>query len=225
MTNLPAGDHEAVPAPLIVVSDELRFGWQQALKDLRPWLWVCGFGAFFSILENALTRSRGEVGTRPLLVLAIQALQVGVTLASFRIGLRVADRRSAGELDPKKLLAGYFPFLLTHLLFALIVAGGFILLVVPGIVWAVTYGFAPMLCAAEGYDPVEALRESRRLTKGHRRSLLVFGLSCLGLNLLGALAVGIGLFVTVPTTVIASAHVLRRLQARAPRAADASTAR
>jgi len=217
MASLPAREqYEVEPERLIVVSDELRFGWQQTFKNLRPWLWVCGIGAFLSILENALTRSRGEVSARPLLALVIQALQVGVTLASFRIALRLADGRPAGELDPKTLLAGYFRFLLTHLLLALIVAGGLILLVVPGIVWAVTYGFAPWLCAAEGYDPVEALRESRRLTKGHRRSLLVFGLICVGVNLLGALAVGIGLFVTVPTTVIASAHVLRRLQRNAP---------
>jgi len=77
-----------------------------------------------------------------------------------------------------------------------------------------------MLCAAENDSPMEALRESRRLTKGHRKSLFVFGLLCLGANILGALALGIGLFVTIPTTVIATAHVLRRLQAHAPRAVD-----
>ena len=116
------------------------------------------------------------------------------------------------------MLAGYFPFLATELPFALIVAGGLVLLIVPGVVWAVTYGFAPLLCAAEGLAPVEALRESRRLTRGHRGSLLVFALFCVGANLLGALALGVGLFVTVPTTLIATVHVLRRLQQHAPRA-------
>ena len=218
MINVTASRHEEpAPARLFVASDELRFGWQQTFKNLKPWLWVCGAGAFLSILENALTRDRENGGGHPLLALVIQALQVGVTLASFRVALRVVDGRPVSDPDPKKLLAGYFPFLLTHILFALIVVGGLLLLVVPGIIWAVTYGFAPLLCAAEGYGPIEALRESRRLTDGHRRSLFAFGLLCLGVNLLGALALGIGLFVTVPTTVTAAAHVLRRLQAHSPR--------
>lgn len=205
------GDRRA-PQLRIVAWDELRFGWRQTFRNLRPWLWVCGAGAFLSILENALTRERGAVGARPLLALILQALQVGVTLASFRTALRVVDGQPIGDLDPRKLLAGYVRFLLTHVLFALVVVGGLLLLIVPGFVWAVTYGFAPLLCAAEGYGPVESLRESRRLTTGHRPLLFAFGLLCLGVNLLGAMALGIGLFVTVPTTVIAAAHVLRRLQ-------------
>jgi hypothetical protein len=43
--------------------------------------------------------------------------------------LRVADDKPAGELNPKGLLAGYFPFLLTHILLALIVGAGMILLI------------------------------------------------------------------------------------------------
>jgi hypothetical protein len=36
-----------------------------------------------------------------------------------------------------------------------------------------------------------------------------------GVNVLGAMALGIGLMVTVPTTLIAAAHVLRHLQEHA----------
>jgi hypothetical protein len=202
---------------LFVPADELRFGWRNTLANLRLWLWVGTVGAFLSILQNALSRMSGPLAMRPLLVLCVQALQVGVALAACRFALRLADDRPAGEFDPKVQLDGYFPFLLTHILFGLVVAAGFVLLFVPGVIWAVTYGFAPLLCAAEGYDPVESLRESRRLTMGHRRELFLFGLLCLGVNLLGALALGIGLFVTIPTTLIAMAHVLRGLQTQAPR--------
>jgi hypothetical protein len=203
---------------LFVPSEELRFGWQKTIANLRSWLWVGAAGAFLALLENAVSRPAGAVAMRPLLILCIQALQVGVTLATFRFALRLADDRPFGEFDPKVLLAGYFPFLLTEALFGLVVAAGMILLIVPGLVWAVTYGFAPLLCAAERYDPVESLRESRRLTVGHRRELFVFGLFCLGVNILGALALGIGLFVTIPMSVVAMARVLQRLQQHAPRA-------
>jgi uncharacterized membrane protein len=202
---------------LFAPGDELRFGWQKTLAHLKPWIVLFAISAFLSFLQNSLTRTSSGVTTSPLLALCVQALQVAVTLASLRIALRLADDHPVGDLDLKKLLAGYLPFLLTQLLFGLIVAAGLILLIVPGVIWAVTYGFAPFLCVAEGYDPIESLRESRRLTTGHRRSLFVFGLLLVGINLLGACALGIGLAVTVPTTMIAAAHVLRRLQARAPR--------
>jgi hypothetical protein len=205
---------------LIMPSEALRFGWRKAVSNLRPWLWLCGLGAFLSIVQNALSRPGNGAPPHPLLALCIQALQIAVALAAFRVALRLADDQPAGDLKPKELLAGYFPFLLTQVLLALIVFGGLILLIVPGVIWAVTYGFAPLLCAAENDDPIAALRESRRLTAGHRRSLFVFGLLCIGTNILGALALGIGLFVTIPTTVIATAHVLRRLQAHAPRGAS-----
>jgi uncharacterized membrane protein len=203
---------------LFVPTDELGDGWHKTIAELKPWLWLGAIAALLSMCQQALSRSGAAAASmRPLLILCVDAMQVAVTLAAFRTALRVADDQPIGKLEPSVLLARYFPFLLTHILVALIVAVGMVLLIVPGVLWALTYGFAPMLCAAEGYDPIESLRESRRITAGHRRTLFLFGLLCLGVNLLGALALGIGLFVTVPTTVIAMAHVLRRLQQAAPR--------
>lgn len=60
-----------------------------------------------------------------------------------------------------------------------------------------------------------SLREAAADTQGVKWRLLGFGLLCLGVNLVGAIAIGVGLLVTIPTTLVAAAYVFRRLQARA----------
>jgi uncharacterized membrane protein len=65
-------------------------------------------------------------------------------------------------------------------------------------------------------EPVEALRASSRLTAGSKGQLVLFGLTLVGVNLLGALAFGVGLLFTVPTCYLAAGQVFRQLQGHAP---------
>lgn len=58
------------------------------------------------------------------------------------------------------------PFLLVGLLQALVVFGGLLLLIIPGIVFAVWYGFAPIAAAVDGQNGLPALSASRRLSLG-----------------------------------------------------------
>lgn len=97
----------------------------------------------------------------------------------------------------------------------MIVAGGFLLLVVPGVIWGLKYGYAGFLVVDRKLDPIEAIRESGRLTQGEKGQLFKLGLLLFCVNLLGAIALMVGLLVTIPTTVIAAAYALRHLQARA----------
>ena len=75
--------------------------------------------------------------------------------------------------------------------------------------------FFKYLIIDKGLGPIEALKESRRITTGQRWQLLLFVLILALLNILGALALFIGLFVTMPVTMIAMAHVYRGLEHKA----------
>lgn len=59
------------------------------------------------------------------------------------------------------------------------------------------------------------MRESLRLTRGARPELFSMAVVLLVLNLVGAMALGLGLLLTVPMSFIIAADVFRRLQARA----------
>jgi len=94
----------------------------------------------------------------------------------------------------------YVPLLILQLLMALIITLGLIMLVVPGIYFAVSYLFAHFYVWFYDVDPAEALRLSRRATGGNFGQILLLCLILAGINLLGALAFGVGLLLTIPFT-------------------------
>jgi uncharacterized membrane protein len=59
--------------------------------------------------------------------------------------------------------------------------------------------------------PIEALKRSAEITQGVKGDLFLLGLALGGINLLGAVALLIGLFATIPTAMLATAFVYRRL--------------
>jgi len=61
----------------------------------------------------------------------------------------------------------YLNVILASLLSAAIIVFGFFLLIIPGIVFACRLAFVPMLVMDKKLDPVKAVEESWRLTKGH----------------------------------------------------------
>jgi uncharacterized membrane protein len=56
---------------------------------------------------------------------------------------------------------------------------------------------------------------SSRLTYGHKKRLFIFFVALLCLNILGLLALGIGVLVTYPMTIVATGIVYRQLHGRA----------
>lgn len=203
--------------------EALRFGWKITRENLRALLVLGLAGGFLGLLHQALSRPSESPGIAPVLSVVVKVAQAALFMALLRASLQLCDGRAVDMDRPQELLGHFFSYLLTTVLLVLIVAGGLVLLVVPGVIWALRFGYAPFLVADRGYDPVEALRESARVTRGAKRELLGFAALAVLLNLLGALALGVGLLVTVPTTTIAAAHVLRLLQTRA--GADGSAER
>lgn len=195
--------------------EALRFGWATTREHLRPLLILGAVGAFLALLNHSLTQPSPNPGVAPILALAVQLLEAALMMVYLRVALMLHDRRPVDFARPQVLLADFFTYLLTTLLVTLIVLGGFLLLIVPGVLWGLKFGYAPFLVADGKTDPMDALRESARVTRGVRKQLFGFALLILGLNILGSLAFGVGLLVTVPTGLIAAAYVLRRLQTRA----------
>jgi uncharacterized membrane protein len=202
-------------APGFSNGEALRFGWNQTKGNLKPWLILGGVGLFLTLLHQALTAPGGVPGLRALLSIAVQLLQVALTIICIRAALMVHDGQPIDLWHPAALLGDFFSYLLTSILCGLIVAGGLVLLIVPGVIWGLKYGYSGFLVIDRKVDPIEALRESGQLTQGAKGKLFEFAALVFCVNLLGAIALGVGLFVTIPTTLIAAAFVFRKLQARA----------
>ena len=197
----------------------LRFGWR-ALKQ-EPVLVIVGMFIIpvciqmvFEVFNGVIPEDLWPVS----LFLAVVAffLELAVTLGIAGICLKICDGQAAGFKD----LHAHFPLTLTYLvssiIFVLLSIGGFIFLIVPGVLlslWLQFYGF---VIVDEKVGPVVALKKSYAVAKGRLGRIFIF--SCLlgFYNILGLLLCGMGLLITVPVSFIAWAYLYRSLQGRTP---------
>lgn len=84
------------------------------------------------------------------------------------------------------------------LLIFLLVFLGLILLVLPGIYLAVSYVFSHLFMWFYDKDPYEATRLSRKTVSGNFGQLLLLFMILGGINLLGVMALGVGILLTIP---------------------------
>lgn len=108
----------------------------------------------------------------------------------------------------------------TAILYGLIVLGGFFLLIIPGIIWAVKFSLCCYFVIDKGLGPIEALKASSRTTMGVKWELFGFGIVCGLINFLGLLCLIVGIFAAYPTVLVASALVYRQLLAQTPELAE-----
>jgi uncharacterized membrane protein len=88
-------------------------------------------------------------------------------------------------------------------LYSLAILLGSILLIIPGIFIALIMSMHSYLIVDQNRGIIASLGESIRITKGHRWNLFLFFI-CMGLwNLLGVLALGVGVLITAPFTGLA----------------------
>jgi uncharacterized membrane protein len=103
-----------------------------------------------------------------------------------------------------KLLAG-------QIIYLLLVVAGLALLVVPGIYLAARFALFSFRLVDGESNLVAAFRQSAALSKGALGQLSLLITALLLLNVLGAAVLGLGLFVTVPLSVLIMATVYRQL--------------
>lgn len=94
----------------------------------------------------------------------------------------------------------FVPLMLVNLLVTLVVFAGIILFIIPGIYFAISYIFAHLFVWFYDVDPSEAIRLSRKTVSGNFSQILLLFLVLAGINILGGLAFGVGLLLTLPFT-------------------------
>ena len=116
---------------------------------------------------------------------------------------------------------------LVHYLLASIIVGiffviGLVLFVIPGVIVGIMLSFVTNILVDENKGVTwksmafwTAIKKSVAMTKGIKWKLFVFFLVLLGINILGLLALGVGLFVTIPLSGIAMAVLYDKLKGRA----------
>ena len=201
----------------------VKAGWETFKK--RPWFIIGAvvISGLFSMSYSYKTSSTQEVqAITPALMLiglAYAAVSIAVEVLFTRFLLKAHDSVEALKYMDTLPARPYWKFIGGKIAVGVIVAIGFILLIVPGIIAALAFLFTPYLIVERKLWPIEAMKESARITKGHRWQLFLLSLALLGLNILGVLALVVGLLVTIPVSMLAMVHAYRTLEQKAGAAA------
>lgn len=146
--------------------------------------------------------------------LAMWVLEMIIGMGLMRIPLKIYDKQKAVFSDLFSCYPLFFKYLGGVILYILIVLGGTLLLIVPGIIWAAQYSFYPLIIIDKNVGPVTALKMSSRMTRGIKGKLLWLWLALLGINILGLCAFVVGLLITIPVTMLAGVYAYRTLSAQ-----------
>ncbi len=149
-----------------------------------------------------------------ILTIGLNIISIIIAFGWMRVLLKMS-RNGVFSIQDFKVTAGqFFRYYLGSLLYGFIVLGGFLLFIIPGIIWLVKYKYTLFLIVDKGMGPIDALRTSSVMTKDikWRLFLLDFGFALVALA--GILALVLGLLITVPVASIAQYLVYNKLLAR-----------
>lgn len=207
--------------PVLSVGDCIQFGWDTFKK--RPGILI---GAFLltiiipsipGLLFPGPEWVPGEGPPQPSAASTIASL-VGVVLGilahlgAITFALRAHDDIAGVQIGDLWNPQPFWRFLGVEVLLFIIIAVGLFLFVVPGVIAALGLSFATYLVIDRAKGPIEALKESWHITYGHKWQLFLLALVIIGINVLGLLALVVGLLVSIPVSWLAVTHAYRTLQ-------------
>lgn len=100
----------------------------------------------------------------------------------------------------------YVPSLIVTILIVIAVSLGLILLIIPGIIIGIGLSMSMFILADNpSMSAVDVLKASWEMMKGHKGDYFIFCLLCIGMAILGFLALIIGIFYVLPIIYAASA--------------------
>ncbi|MHB8107126.1 MAG: DUF975 family protein [Candidatus Cryosericum sp.] len=211
----------------------IRYGWDKA----RQWVWAFLPALLLQWVLSSAVSWRREVGGRfsvhvwwhnlgmlgqEILVTAVVLSIVGyvasrwVEMGIIHGSVKVARGEDVTVRDFFVSWENLGNYVIGSFLFGFIVSVGMLLLVIPGIIWGLRYSMYGYYIVTQGAGPMEALRMSADTTDGHKMELSGLLLASLGVIVLGALCLGIGLVWAIPVIDIAWGTVFLELSGQQP---------
>jgi hypothetical protein len=154
-------------------------------------------GGFFGLIASLLLSVVGFV--------VIQALSYGV----LREVLGVTAGREP-TLEDAVNFDRFGTYLLTAILVGIIVAVGFVLLVIPGLIAMFLLWFSTYFALDKGTSPTESIKLSFDLVRKNVAVMLLLALMSIGVILLGFIVCCVGIVVAAPVVYVSHAYAYKR---------------
>jgi uncharacterized membrane protein len=185
------------------VKEAIKFGYVKTKENI---LFLISLNLFSFIIYYLIS----EFNNFFLNIIGI-LITTAISIVFVRVYLNLHDDK---EIKAEELFLQYplfLKYLLARILYQLFILLGLILFIVPGIIWGIKYSFFGHLIIDKKLNTLDALKKSSEITKGIKLELLLFFFILGAINLVGFVLFGVGLFVTIPTTSIATVFVYRKI--------------
>lgn len=206
---------EAPQAGSFQVGEALSYGWniywQNAGAMIVLALVIFGVNLLIGIAGGSFDNVASQI------LLNVISFLVGIILAMglIRASLAVV---SGGTPEVRMLFLpdGFGAYFWASILVSIGVVLGLVALIIPGIILAIMWHFfGYVIVENPGTGPVDAMRRSAEITRGHRWQLFGLGMALLGLNILGLLLCVVPIIFTYGITAITVAYTYKRLTGQA----------
>ena len=201
---MSAGSESAASGPVTLVpgvGSSYKNGWRQLWKYFLE-LFLIGIILFIIGIPAGMDGWAWSSATAAGAV-SFFAFVYGVLInGPVQYGAAFACLRAArgDRLEIKDMFAAfknYWNAVLAGLLVAVIVIIGFILLIIPGIVFACKLAFTPYLVVDRKMGALEAVKESWRMTGGHAWKVFFIGLLAIPVCIAGLICFGMGIIISM----------------------------
>lgn len=193
------------------IGDAVSYGWNAYWQFAGPMVLIAVVILAVNVVLGVIAQATDSLGA--LIVLQVLGFVVGiiVTMGLIRAALAVTEGRTP-NVNMLLETDGFGPYLIASILVGLGVLAGLILLIVPGIILAIVWHFFGYVIVQEPtMRATDAMRRSAEITEGYRWQLLGLGLVLFLINIVGALACGVGLIFTYGITAISVAWTYKTL--------------
>jgi uncharacterized membrane protein len=194
------------------ISEAIKFGWNVAKSNIQFFVPTFVVIIIISALAGSIGGHSGSYpGNTSSLLSTLVSMLVNFSL--IYISLKFVDGQPVEYTDLYRgfTLKKVINYIAASFLYWIMVGVGLILLVVPGVYLAVTFGQFSYAIVDKDLGIIDAFKYSKQITSGEKLHLIGFWLATIGVIILGALALLVGLIWAIPTAMVAGAYVYRKL--------------
>jgi uncharacterized membrane protein len=194
------------------IDKAFEYGWDA----MKPNFWFfASILAFVFIIYAALSYLMKNSGSLNVVLNVIYYFVcILISLGLIKIALKIYEKKRNSFLDIVNSYEMFLDYLIASVIYGVVVVIGLILIIVPGIILMNRLMFYPYLIVNKKMGPITALKKSWEMTKDHTGIIFIFWLMTSLINIIGVLIFGIGLFVSLPVTMMAQVYVYKQLSGK-----------
>lgn len=199
------------------IKEALNFGYTKFKQNTSVLIGILVVLFLISAILNGFQKITDDTAPFASSLFKIVALVVQLVSAMgiIRISLSIYKDSKIKFMDLLSETHRFLDYMVAYFLFLFMTLLGLVLLLFPGIIWVCTYLFYGYVLIDENQKPIASLKRSKELTKNNRLQIFYFLLTLLGINILGALLLGVGLLVSIPISFISMGYVYNKLKEHA----------